>query len=72
VATKKRKLAGRPLGAVSKARTINRDAGQSVFSFASQSQSMRGASEAPAIGQLIQSPEHSQMDCDVIQAEREA
>jgi hypothetical protein len=65
VATKKRKLAGRPLSAVSKARTINRDAGQSVFSFASQSQSIRGVSEAPAISQSIQPSEHSQMDCNV-------
>jgi hypothetical protein len=72
VTTKKRKLAGRPLGAVSKARTISRDAGQSVFSFISRPQSMRGASEAPAIIQPTQPTEHSQMDCDVIQAEREA
>jgi hypothetical protein len=33
VATKKRKLVGRPLGAVSKAKIINRDANQSIFSF---------------------------------------
>jgi hypothetical protein len=33
VATKKRKLAGRPLGAASKAKTINRDPSQSIFSF---------------------------------------
>jgi hypothetical protein len=33
VATKKRKLAGRSLGAVSKAKIINRDANQSIFSF---------------------------------------
>jgi hypothetical protein len=32
---KERKLAGRPLGAVSKARIISRDAGQSVSSFTS-------------------------------------
>jgi hypothetical protein len=32
---KKRKLAGRALGAVNKARTINRDADQSIFSFTS-------------------------------------
>jgi hypothetical protein len=36
VAIKKRKLAGRSLGAVSKAKIINRDANQSIFSFTSQ------------------------------------
>jgi hypothetical protein len=47
VATKKRKLQalGRPIGAVSKAKTINRDASQSIFSFTSQpQQNTRGAS----------------------------
>jgi hypothetical protein len=44
VAIKKRKLAGRSLGAASKAKTINRDANQSIFSFINQSQSTRGAS----------------------------
>ena len=48
-APKKRKLAGRPLGAVSKARTISRDAGQSIFSFTSQPQRTQGASETPII-----------------------
>ena len=66
------KLAGRPLGAVNKARTINRDTDQSIFSFTSQVQSMRGASEAPVIIPPTHSTEHSQMDCDAIQAEREA
>jgi hypothetical protein len=33
VTTKKRKLAGRPLSAVSKVKIINRDASQSIFSF---------------------------------------
>jgi hypothetical protein len=69
VATKKIKLAGRPLGAVSKAKIINRDASQSIFSFTSQSQSTRGASEAPEITQPI---EHSRMDCDTTQAGGEA
>jgi hypothetical protein len=35
VAIKKRKLAGRLLGAVSKAKIINRDANQSIFDFIS-------------------------------------
>jgi hypothetical protein len=64
-ATKKRKLQapGRPLGAVSKTKTINRDANQSIFSFTGQSQrSTRGASEAPASTQPI---ENSQMDYDL-------
>jgi hypothetical protein len=69
VATKKRKLAGRPLGAVSKAKTINRDASQSIFSFTSQPQSTRGASEAPTI---IQPIEHSQMDRESTSAIGEA
>jgi hypothetical protein len=69
VATKKRKLAGRPLGAASKAKTINRDANQSIFSFTNQPQSTRGASETPEITQLT---EHSRMDCDDLQAEGEA
>lgn len=56
--TKKRKI-GRPIGAVNKTKTISRDASQSIFSFTSQS--MRGASEAPA---NTQQTEHSQMDCD--------
>jgi hypothetical protein len=63
---KKRKLAGRLLGAVSKARTINRDAGQSIFSFTSQPQSTRGASETLKVTQLSQLIEHSQIDCDII------
>lgn len=58
-APKKRKLAGRPLGAVSKARTISRDAGQSIFSFTSQPQRTQGASETPTITQSSQSIEHS-------------
>ena len=41
VTTKKRKV-GRPVGAVNKTKTINRDATQSIFSFSSQS--MREAS----------------------------
>jgi hypothetical protein len=45
VAIKKRKLAGRLLGAASKAKTINRDVNQSIFSFTNQPQSTRGASE---------------------------
>jgi hypothetical protein len=56
--TKKRKI-GRPIGSVNKAKTIGRDASQSIFSFTSQS--MRGASETPTNTQLV---EHSQMDCD--------
>jgi hypothetical protein len=66
MATKKRKLAGRPLGAVNKARIINRDADQNIFSFTSQAQSMRGASEAPAIIPPTHSTEHSKMDCNDI------
>jgi hypothetical protein len=69
VATKKRKLAGRPLGATSKAKIINKDASQSIFSFTSQSQSTRGASKAP---ETIQQTEHSQMECDTTQAGGEA
>jgi hypothetical protein len=69
VATKKRKLAGRPLGAASKAKTINRDANQSIFSFTNQPQSTRGVSEAPKI---TQPTEHSRMDCDDSQAGGEA
>jgi hypothetical protein len=65
VATKKRKLAGRPLGAVSKAKIINRDANQSIFDFISQPQSTRGASEAPKI---TQPTEYSRMNCDATQA----
>jgi hypothetical protein len=69
VATKKRKLAGRPLGAASKAKTINRDANQSIFSFTNQPQSTRGASEAP---EITQPTEHSRMDCDDLQTGGEA
>jgi hypothetical protein len=69
VATKKRKLAGRPLGAASKAKTINRDANQSIFSFTNQPQSTRGASETP---KTTQPTEHSRMDCDDLQAGGEA
>jgi hypothetical protein len=69
VATKKRKLAGRPLGAASKAKTINRDANQSIFSFTNQPQSTRGASEAP---EITQPTEHSRMDCDDSQTGGEA
>jgi hypothetical protein len=71
VAIKKRKLAGRLLGAVSKAKIINRDASQSIFSFTSQPQSTRGASEAPTIT-TTQPTEHSWMDCDATQAGGEA
>jgi hypothetical protein len=49
MAIKKRKLAGRLLGAVSKAKTINREVNQSIFSFINQPQSTRGVSEAPKI-----------------------
>jgi hypothetical protein len=69
VAIKKRKLAGRPLGAASKVKTINRDANQSIFSFTNQPQSTRGASEAP---ETTQPTEHSRMDCDDSQAGGEA
>jgi hypothetical protein len=58
VTVKKRKV-GRPVGAVNKTKTINRDASQSIFSFSSQS--MRGTCETPATTQL---DKHSQMDCD--------
>ena len=63
VATKKRKLAGRPLGAASKAKTINRDVNQSIFSFINQPQSTRGVSEAPKTTQLT---EYSRMDYNTI------
>jgi hypothetical protein len=69
VATKKRKPTGRPLGAVSKAKIINRDANQSIFGFTSQPQSTRGSSEAP---ETTQPTEHSRMDCDAAQAGGEA
>jgi hypothetical protein len=69
VATKKRKLAGRPLGAASKAKTINKDVNQSIFSFTNQSQSTRGASETP---KTTQPTEHSRMNCDDSQAGGEA
>jgi hypothetical protein len=65
VTTKKRKLQtpGRPIGAVSKAKTTTRDTSQSIFSFSQTQQSTRGASEAPASTQLDKS---SRMDCDSI------
>lgn len=62
--TKKRKLQtpGRPIGAVNKAKTIAKDANQSIFSFGSQTQrSTRGAGDTPASTQPDNS---SQMDCD--------
>jgi hypothetical protein len=49
------------ISAVSKAKIINRDANQSIFSFISQPQSTRGASEALKI---TQPTEHSRMDYD--------
>jgi hypothetical protein len=64
VATKKRKLQipGRPIGAVSKAKTITKDVNQSIFSFGNQTQQgTRGASDTPASTQPDKS---SQMDCD--------
>jgi len=71
VTTKKRKLQipGRPIGAVSKTKTITKDASQSIFSFGSQTQqSTRGASDAPASTQ----PDKSlRMDCDSILPIRE-
>jgi hypothetical protein len=67
VTTKKRKLQtpGRPIGAVSKAKTNTRDTSQSIFSFSSQTQqntqNTRSASDTPASTQLNES---SRMDCD--------
>jgi hypothetical protein len=66
VTIKKRKLQtpGRPIGAVSKVKTITRDVSQSIFSFSSQTQqSTRGASDAPASTQPNKS---LRMDCDFI------
>jgi hypothetical protein len=78
VDTKKRKLQaptlGRSKGAASKAKRIDRDASQSIFSFTSQpqqQQSRRGASEAPT-SKTTQAIENSQMDYDSISTRGEA
>ena len=64
MATKKMKLQipGRPIAAVSKAKTITKDVNQSIFSFGNQTQQgTRGASDTPASTQPDKS---SQMDCE--------